>query len=277
MGERSPRSSRTSTWSTASRRNSANDCSTGPRSSRPSAGYGGGGQGRRRPLVELQLATDTRRAHARPSQPRSPSQTAMPFDLKTIRHAAPPAPSSPRPRPRAARAPRASRAPRWPRAQSGRPDSSRAWARESQHTNEARSSTRLSSPGRSGDWRRSHTRAPLDEPSASQDRILRGRRGHDDAGRRPPARALGRLGAGGFAERPEPLGRSAPRQRPLERRDCGRQRRELTLRLPAALDQSEARRALASEIPSGDSARRARANLAETIRLDHRGEPAVGE
>ncbi len=65
------------------------------------------------------------------------------------------------------------------------------------------------------------------------------------------------------------LRRAAVGDRPLERRHGGADAGELRLRLPAAADQPDARCAAAREMPRGDPARGAGAQLAELVRVDH--------
>ena len=84
--------------------------------------------------------------------------------------------------------------------------------------------------------------------------------------------ALSRLGAVLLAEGAQPLLRPAVRDDALELRQRGADARELRLRLPAAADHAEAARAALREVLRRDAARRAGAQLAELVRLEHRDE-----
>ncbi len=110
------------------------------------------------------------------------------------------------------------------------------------------------------------------QPLAAQDGILRRRHGHDDVALAGVAVALARLGSVLLAERREPLLVAAVGDDALDARKRGADRGELRLGLPAAADQPEAPRARAGEMLRGDAARRAGAELAELVRLDHRDE-----
>jgi hypothetical protein len=120
------------------------------------------------------------------------------------------------------------------------------------------------------------TRAPSLSHSPRQDRIARAGHGHDDVGVGGLAVGLGRLGAEPLAERPQPLLGPAIRDDAVERRDGGPDALHLGLGLEAAADDAERSASRAREVPGGDAARRAGAQPAQVVGLDHRGELAPG-
>ena len=81
--------------------------------------------------------------------------------------------------------------------------------------------------------------------------------------------ALPRLGTVRLAERAQVLLRPAIGDHALELGKRDADGGELRLGLPAAADQAQAARAAPREVPCGDPARRAGAQLAELVRVDH--------
>ena len=177
-------------------------------------------------------------------------------------------------RPPGARAPRASRARRCSTGSIRSPDSSRACSSESQQTKAARSSTTLSSSRDVGVVRadRADERA-RPQPLAAQHRVARGRDRDDDVLRRPrrggsrPARRRPRL-----QNASSRFSVAAVGDDPLDPRQRRADARDLRLGLPAAADHAERRRARPGEVLRRDPARRAGAQLAERVGLDHRDE-----
>ena len=150
------------------------------------------------------------------------------------------------------------------------PDSRFASSIESQQTNAARSSTTLSSSRRRGSFApTAQTSAPGSQPLAAQDRVARGRDRHDHVLRGRVAVALAGLGADLAAELGEATPRAAVGDDGLDPRQRLADRRHLAARLPAAADHAQRRGALAREVLRRHAARRAGAQLAELVRLDH--------
>ena len=112
----------------------------------------------------------------------------------------------------------------------------------------------------------------LAQPLAAQHRVARGRHRDDDVGVGRLPVALGRLGAGTAAELLEAPPVPRVDAHPLDARQRSTDARDLRLGLPARADHAEARGAGPREVPRGDAARGARAQLPQPVRLDHRDE-----
>ena len=147
---------------------------------------------------------------------------------------------------------------------------------ESQQTKLARSSDDVVELARAGPVRADRAdERPRPQPLAAQHRVARSRDRDDDVALGSVAAVLARLGVDQLAERGEPLGRPAPGDDALDRRHGGEDRVHLRRRLAAAADHAQARRARAGEVLRGHTARRAGADAAQPIGLEHGHERAV--